>query len=155
LSKTTPLMVVAVGGVAAYLRYGPGAYLGGLALAGLLTGLAVVGIAQWLLPFAVMAALLPFLAARVPERRVAAGATFGGAGLLVLAPVVAWNSARGGGLVLTSGGGGLNLYSGNNERATGLAASPRGLRDIPEYEEEDARRIASDAVGRPLAPAEV
>jgi len=56
---------------------------------------------------------------------------------------------------LTSGGSGLNLYSGNNERSTGLAASPQGLRDIPEYEEEDAKRLAEQAVGRPLLPSEV
>jgi hypothetical protein len=57
--------------------------------------------------------------------------------------------------VLTSGGGGLNLFSGNNERATGLASSPQGLRDIPEFEEEDAKRLAEKGVGRPLSPAEV
>jgi hypothetical protein len=57
--------------------------------------------------------------------------------------------------VLTSGGGGLNLFSGNNERATGLPSSPPGLRDIPEFEEADAKRLAEKAVGRPLSPAEV
>jgi 4-amino-4-deoxy-L-arabinose transferase-like glycosyltransferase len=155
LSKTTPLVTIAVAGVAAYLRYGPGARAGGLALAGALTGLAVVGIAQWLLPFAVLVAWLPFLAADAPERWPVAVTAFVGAALLVLAPVVAWNSFHGGGLVLTSGGSGLNLYEGNNERATGLASSPPGLRDIPEYEEEDARRLAEKAVGRPLSPAEV
>jgi 4-amino-4-deoxy-L-arabinose transferase-like glycosyltransferase len=155
LSKTTPLIAAAVAGVAAYLRYGPGGHLGGLAAAGALTGLAVVGIAQWLLPFAVLAAWLPWVTTGARERRVAAVAAFVGAALLVLSPVVTWNSIHGGGLVLTSGGGGLNLFSGNNERSTGLAASPQGLRDIPEYEEEDAKRLAEKAVGRPLAPAEV
>jgi hypothetical protein len=155
LSKTTPLLVVAVAGVAAYLRYGPGAHPGGLAVAGWLTGLAVVGVAQWLLPFAVLAAWLPWLAVGARGRRLVAVAAFAGAALLTMAPVIGWNTLRGGGLVLTSGGGGLNLYSGNNERATGLAASPIGLRDIPEYEEEDARRLAEQGVGRPLSPAEV
>jgi len=155
LSKTTPLIAAAVAGVAAYLRYGPGGHAGGLAVAGALTGLAVVGIAQWLLPFAVLAAWLPWLVAGARERRIVAVAAFACAALVVLAPVVGWNTLRGGGLVLTSGGGGLNLYSGNNERTTGLAASPQGLRDIPEYEEEDAKRLAEQGVGRPLSPAEV
>jgi 4-amino-4-deoxy-L-arabinose transferase-like glycosyltransferase len=155
LSKTTPLLVVAVAGVAAYLRYGPGVHLGGLAIAGVLTGLAVVGIAQWLLPFAALAAWLPWMSTGSLGRRLTGLAVFVGTALLVLAPVVGWNSVRGGGLVLTSGGGGLNLYSGNNDRTTGLAASPQGLRDIPEHEEEDAKRLAERGVGRPLSPAEV
>ena len=155
LSKTTPLVVVAMAGMAAYLRYGPGGHPGGLALAGMLTGLAVVGIAQWLLPFAVLAVWLPWLAVGPRERRLVAVAAFAGAALLTMAPVIGWNTVRGGGLVLTSGGGGLNLFTGNNERTTGLAASPVGLRDIPEYEEEDAKRLAEQGVGRPLSPAEV
>jgi hypothetical protein len=155
LSKTTPLIVAAVAGVAAYLRYGPGARLGGLAVAGVLTGLAVVGIAQWLLPFVALAVWLPFLVEGGLARRLAAVAVFVAAAVAMVGPVVAWNSVHGGGLVLTSGGGGLNLFTGNNERTTGLAASPQGLRDIPEYEEEDARRLAEKAVGRPLRPAEV
>jgi 4-amino-4-deoxy-L-arabinose transferase-like glycosyltransferase len=155
LSKTSPIMTAAVAGVAAYLRYGPAAAPVGLAIAGALTGLAVVGVAQWLLPFVAMAAWLPWLAERTSTRKWLAIAAFVGAAVVVVSPTVVWNSIHGGGLVLTSGGSGLNLFSGNNERATGLASSPQGLRDIPEYEEEDAKRLAEKAVGRPLLPAEV
>jgi 4-amino-4-deoxy-L-arabinose transferase-like glycosyltransferase len=156
LSKTSPLMVTAMAGMAAYLRYAPGAVLSGVALAGALFGLAVVGVAQWLLAFVVLAALLPWVAHAAPRRaRQVALVGFVAAGVLTVGPVVLWNSAHGGGLVLTSGGAGLNLYSGNNERATGLPASPPGLRDIPEFEEEDARRIAEKDLGRELKPAEV
>src|SRR6185369_11807755 len=155
LSKTSPIMTAAVAGVAAYLRYGPAAAPVGLAIAGALTGLAVVGVAQWLLPFVAMAAWLPWLAERASTRKWLAIAAFVGAAVVVVSPTVVWNSIHGGGLVLTSGGSGLNLFSGNNERATGLASSPQGLRDIPEYEEEDAKRLAEKAVGRPLLPAEV
>jgi 4-amino-4-deoxy-L-arabinose transferase-like glycosyltransferase len=156
ISKTTPLMVTAVGAVAAYLRYGPGAHAGGLAAAGVLMGLTVVGVAQWVLAFLVLAAYLPWLAADAPRpRRVGAVAAFVGGTLLFLAPVAAWNSWHAGGFVLTSGGSGLNLYSGNNERSTGLAASPRGLRDIPEFEEDDSRRLAEQATGRALSSAGV
>jgi 4-amino-4-deoxy-L-arabinose transferase-like glycosyltransferase len=156
LSKTSPLMTAAVAAVAAYLRYGPSAHAGGLAVAGLSMGLAVVGVAQWVLAFAALGAWLPWLAASAPRDRMLRGlAAYVVAGVLVISPVVGWNSYFGGGLVLTSGGGGLNLFSGNNERATGLPASPQGLRDIPEFEEEDAKRLAEQAVGRPLSPAEV
>src|SRR5262249_8324038 len=82
LSKTSPLIAAAVGGVAAYLRYGPGAWPGGLALAGALTGLAVVGIAQWLLPFAALAAWLPWMTATAPDRRPTGVAAFVGAAFL-------------------------------------------------------------------------
>src|SRR5262245_14845161 len=152
LNKTSLLIVTAVAGVAAYLRYGPAARPGGLLVAGLLFGLTIVGVAQWLLAFAALAIYLPWLAATRPWReRGIALASFVGACLLLVTPVVAWNSARGGGLVLTSGGAGLNLFSGNNERATGLPSSPPGLRDIPEYEEADARRLAEQDIGRPPA----
>jgi 4-amino-4-deoxy-L-arabinose transferase-like glycosyltransferase len=156
LSKTSPLIVAAFAGLAAYLRWGPGAHPGGLAAAGALFGVAVVGVAQWLLPFLALGALVPWLAAGLPRaRRLGAAGAFLGAGLLTMAPVVLWNSVNGGGAVLTSGGAGLNFFSGNNERATGLPARPFGLRDIPEFEEDDARRLAEEDVGRPLRPAEV
>lgn len=156
LSKTSPLIVTALAGIAAYLRYGPGGNVGGLALAGVLFGIAMVGVAQWLPAFAVLAVYLPwFVADGRRERRLIAAATFLGAGLLTMAPVVVWNSVNGGGAVLTSGGAGLNFFEGNNERASGLPARPPGLRDIPEYEEDDARRLAEQAIGGPLTPAEV
>ncbi len=156
LNKTSLLIVIALAGVAAYLRYGPAARPGGLAVAGLLIGIAIVGVAQWLLAFAALAGYLPWLAAARPRRdRALAVATFAAAALVVVTPVVAWNSALGRGLVLTSGGAGLNLFSGNNERATGLPASPPGLRDIPEYEEADARRLAERDIGRALTSAEI
>jgi 4-amino-4-deoxy-L-arabinose transferase-like glycosyltransferase len=156
LNKTSLLIVTAVAGVAAYLRYGPSARPGGLAVAGLLLGLTIVGVAQWLLPFAALAIYLPCLATVCSRRtRMIAVASFVGACLVPVTPIVAWNSMLGGGLVLTSGGAGLNLFSGNNERATGLPSSPPGLRDIPEYEEADARRLAEQGVGRPLTSAEV
>ncbi len=156
LSKTTLLVFAALVSFAAYLRAGPRAKLGGLAVAGFFMGVAVVGVAQWLLAFLALgayAALLPRRAAL--DRRLLAAAVFLVAGIVPISPVVAWNSAHGGGLVLTSGGAGLNLFSGNNPMASGLPARPKGLRDIPEYEEEDARRLAERDTGHSLTPAEV
>ena len=156
LSKTSPLILAAMAGMAAYLRYAPSAAAGGVLLAGVCFGVAVMGVAQWLLAFVALAVMLPWVASAArPRARAIAVAAFVGGAMLMVAPVVVWNSAHGGGLVLTSGGAGLNLYSGNNERATGLPASPAGLRDIPEFEEEDARRLAEKDLGHTLQPAEV
>lgn len=156
LSKTSPLIATALAGFAAYVRGGPGAHLAGLAVAGFLFGVSVMGVAQWLLAFALLAAYVLVLAASATRaRRLVAAGVFVAAGLVAFGPVVAWNSVQGRGLVLTSGGAGLNLYSGNNPRATGLPARPVGLRDVPEYEEDDARRLAEKAIGRPLSSSEV
>jgi 4-amino-4-deoxy-L-arabinose transferase-like glycosyltransferase len=156
LSKTSLLLVTTLAGFVLYLRAGPPARLGGLAWAGFFFGLSVVGVAQWLLAFLALTGWAYVLPDAVPrQRRLLGAAAFFGAGLLTILPVVWWNTAHGGGLVLTSGGAGLNLYTGNNPRATGLPASPRGVRDVPQFEESDALRIAEQAAGRPLLPAEV
>jgi 4-amino-4-deoxy-L-arabinose transferase-like glycosyltransferase len=155
LSKTSPLVFTALAAFAAWVRWAPRARPVGLGIAGLLFGVTIVGVAQWLLPFAVLAVVTWFVIGGPTPRRALAVAVFVTAALVPLVPVVAWNSAHGGGLVLTSGGSGLNLYSGNNPRATGLPAAPSGVRDTPEYEEEDSRRVAEAAVGHPLLPAGV
>ena len=154
LSKTSPLVCTALAAFAAWVRFAPAARLWGLALAGVLFGVTIVGVAQWLLPVALLAAYTWFVV-EDEARRGLAVATFVAAVLLPLAPVVAWNSAHAGGLMLTSGGSGLNLYSGNNARATGLPAAPAGVRDTPRFEEEDSRRGAEKALGRALTPAQV
>jgi 4-amino-4-deoxy-L-arabinose transferase-like glycosyltransferase len=155
-SKTTLLVVTSLAGFAIYLWRAPWGDLRGLAVAGVLFGVSVIGVGQWLLPFAALAAWTPMMCERLPRaRRLRATIAFAAGGLAVILPLVVWNSANGGGLVLTSGDAGLNFYTGNNERATGLPASPPGLRNTPQYEEADGRRLAERAVGRPLSPAEV
>jgi 4-amino-4-deoxy-L-arabinose transferase-like glycosyltransferase len=156
VSKTTLLVATSLAGFAFYLRGAPAGRLGDLLAAGLLFGVSVVGVGQWLLVFLGLAAWTPMMGTALTpaERRRALGAFLGG-GLVLLLPLAVWNSARGGGLVLTSADAGLNLFTGNNERATGLPASPVGLRDTPQFEESDARRLAEQAVGHPLAPAQV
>lgn len=156
LSKTSLLVFTVLLSFAAYLYYGPRTRLWGMALAGFFFGVSVVGVAQWLAGFALLAAYAALLPrAAPPPRRALNVAAFAGAGLIAILPVVWWNTAHGGGLVLTSGGAGLNLYTGNNARASALPASPRGVRDIPEYEEDDARRLAERELGHPLEPAQV
>ncbi|HHL40197.1 MAG TPA: tetratricopeptide repeat protein [Deltaproteobacteria bacterium] len=75
--------------------------------------------------------------------------------VLVVAPVTARNYAAGKDLVLVSAAAGLNLYVGNNARATGLFQLPPELavyNDANMY--SAARRLASQAAGRELLPSE-
>lgn len=74
---------------------------------------------------------------------------------VVLLPVAARNYAVGGGFYLTTSQFGSNLYIGNNARADGTYASIRAGRGAPEFERQDAREVAEQAVGHPLSPAEV
>ena len=156
LSKTTLLVATSLAGFALYLRGAATGRARDLVAAGLLFGVSVVGVGQWLLVFLALAVWVPMmLPERVPALRLRAAAAFAAGGLVFIAPMAVWNSARGGGLVLTSGDAGLNFFTGNNERATGLPASPVGLRDTPQFEEGDARRLAEQALGRSLTPAGV
>jgi 4-amino-4-deoxy-L-arabinose transferase-like glycosyltransferase len=156
LSKTTLLVVTSLAAFSLYLRGAAAGHIRTLALAGALFGLTVIGVGQWLPTFVGLVLWLPFLAEGLPTatRRQAVAAFVAGA-LVLLAPMIVWNSARGGGLVLTSGDAGLNLYTGNNERASGLPMSPTGVRDTPQFEEADARRVAEQDVGHALTPAGV
>jgi 4-amino-4-deoxy-L-arabinose transferase-like glycosyltransferase len=156
VSKTTLLVFTVVASFGLFLRHAPLAQLPGIAASGFLLGVSVVGVGQWLpgfLAFGVTSAYVPAAVDR--KRRAIVAATFLGAGALAIGPIAAWNSWQAGGLVLTSGEAGLNLYMGNNERAGALPARPAGLRDLPQYEEEDSRRIAEREEGHALGPSEV
>lgn len=155
-SKTSILVVTALAGFALYLREAPRGGFNGMLVAGLIFGVTVVGVGQWLPPFVALVAWTWMLGAGLPaDRRRDSTIAFAVGGLLVIVPLVMWNSANGGGLVLTSGDAGLNFYSGNNERAGALPAAPSGLRNVPQFEEADGKRLAERAVGHPLTPAEV
>ncbi len=126
-----------------------------MAGAGVVFGVTIVGVGQWLLALAGLTiyAAVDRALPRAVRRRLA-GVFLAGA-LVVLVPLIAWNSWFGGGLMLTSGDAGLNFYLGNNPLTTGLGGRPAGLRDIPEYEEGDSHRLAERDAGRPLTPAGV
>lgn len=51
--------------------------------------------------------------------------------------------------------GGLNLVIGNNANATGMYQAVPGIRPDIEGQQQDTRRVAERAVGRPLSDAEV
>jgi Flp pilus assembly protein TadD/4-amino-4-deoxy-L-arabinose transferase-like glycosyltransferase len=74
---------------------------------------------------------------------------------LVIGPVVARNTLVGGGLYLTTSQLGPNLYIGNNDYATGTYVSLRPGRGNAAYEQQDATKLAEEALGHELTPAEV
>lgn len=76
-------------------------------------------------------------------------------GLLVgLAPSLIRNVVVAGEWSLISSHGGLNLYIGNNERASGFYNEVPGIRPLIEGQQEDTRKVASEALGRDVTDAE-
>lgn len=155
LAKTALLIFGGLLGFWLYLRALDDRNPRGMAIAGLVFGITVIGVGQWLLALLGLGAYVA-TTARMPTpaaRRLAA--LFLGGALVALGPIVAWNSWHGGGFMLTSGDAGLNLYLGNNPLTTGLSGRPKGLRDVPEFEEGDSKRLAERDAGHPLTPSGV
>jgi tetratricopeptide (TPR) repeat protein len=82
-------------------------------------------------------------------------AVFLAASLLTLLPVALRNQAIGGKLLLTTSQLGPNLYIGNHHGASGRYEPLRPGRGSARYEQEDARALAQEALGKALTPAEV
>ncbi|OQY65163.1 MAG: hypothetical protein B6D46_14580 [Polyangiaceae bacterium UTPRO1] len=155
LGKTSLLVFGSLVGFMLFLRALAARRGDVMVAAGLVLGVTVIGVGQWL-PALLGLALYTGSGSAAPKhaaRRLAA--CFLGGALLALAPLILWNSWQGGGLMLTSGDAGLNLYLGNNPLTTGLSGRPQGLRDVPEFEEGDSRRLAERDAGHALTPAGV
>jgi tetratricopeptide (TPR) repeat protein len=109
------------------------------------------------------AALVPVLvawAAWLARRRGAVRALAGAVLVLVglaaaLVPVGLRNRHVGGIFLLTTSQMGSNFWIGNHRGADGGYVPMRAGRGDAQYERDDVRRIAEDAVGHPLTPAEV
>jgi len=140
--------------------------------AGLLWALATAGTArQWLGAGALLGVLsllrenamllAPFLVplAWRPDgglRRLAPrAATFLAGMILVLAPVAVRNGLVGGAWLPTSNQGGVNFYIGNNPTADGTWRPMVPGKQIPALERLEPQRLAEQASGRTLSPAEV
>ncbi len=155
LGKTALLIFGGLLGFHLFLRALAGRRPRLMAVAGLVFGVTIVGVGQWLLALAgltLYAAWTPDLS-RPRARRLAA--LFLAGALTALLPIILWNSTQGGGFMLTSGDAGLNLYLGNNPLTTGLSGRPKGLRDVPEFEERDSRVLAERDAGHTLTPSGV
>ncbi|HHE46149.1 MAG TPA: tetratricopeptide repeat protein, partial [Bacteroidetes bacterium] len=75
--------------------------------------------------------------------------------LILLIPVGIRNLAVGGEFTLTTSSAGMNFYVGNNPEATGLYWEAPFLSSVePQYEDEDYRRVASEAMERELSTGE-
>jgi tetratricopeptide (TPR) repeat protein len=75
--------------------------------------------------------------------------------VLVLVPVGARNFWIGGQFTLTTSQLGPNFFIGNNPSADGTYSSIRLATGEKQFEQAEARRLAEQAVGRPLSPKEV
>ncbi len=106
-------------------------------------------------PNVLVAAVLVAVVAVVVLRRIRPAALVAGGLVLGLSPVVARNVIVANQWSLVSSHGGLNLYIGNSERATGFYQLVPGVRPEIAGQEKDTRRIAERARGRPLTDAEV
>ncbi|HUF23772.1 MAG TPA: tetratricopeptide repeat protein, partial [Vicinamibacterales bacterium] len=69
-------------------------------------------------------------------------------------PSLIRNVAVAGEWSLISSHGGLNLYIGNNENASGFYREVPGIRPLIEGQQEDTRKVASEAMGRDVTDAE-
>jgi tetratricopeptide (TPR) repeat protein len=74
---------------------------------------------------------------------------------LALAPVALRNGLVGGDFLPTTSQGGVNFFIGNNPRADGTYRPIVPGKQIPELERREPARLAEQAAGRPLTPAEV
>jgi tetratricopeptide (TPR) repeat protein len=74
---------------------------------------------------------------------------------LALAPVALRNGLVGGDFLPTTSQGGVNFFIGNNPRADGTYRPIVPGKQTPELERREPARIAEQALGKPLTPAEV
>jgi tetratricopeptide (TPR) repeat protein len=74
--------------------------------------------------------------------------------LLVLAPFALRNRVVAGEWVLITSHGGLNYYIGNNAQSDGTWRATPGVRASIEGQKEDVRRVAAQALGRPVTSGE-
>lgn len=78
---------------------------------------------------------------------------FAAALLVAIVPLLAFNHARSGAWLLTTGAG-MNFYQGNNAEATGGLEIPTYIQTDPEHEEADSIAEASRRAGRALSAVE-
>jgi tetratricopeptide (TPR) repeat protein len=101
-----------------------------------------------------LAAVAALVLALVRARR-AALAPYAAGFALVLLPVAARNAALGGSFLPTAANFGVNFYIGNGAGADGLYRPLVPGRGHPDYEQDDARRLAEREVGHALTPTQV
>jgi tetratricopeptide (TPR) repeat protein len=117
-------------------------------ITGIVLGLASLNRPNMAIAAAGMAAVLLILRRPRPVLLLVAGV------LLGMAPVAVRNVVVAGQWSLVSSHGGLNFYMGNSETATGFYHEIPGITPDIKGQARDARRVAEQAMGRPLSDAE-
>jgi hypothetical protein len=116
---------------------------------GLLAGIIALGFAGMLLM-----SVVTFLVITIQKRSIPF-MMLGLAGLILpIIPIARHNTAAEGRLVLLTTHGGLNLYMGNHEHATGYPLRIKNFRMSAQSMLEDAHRYVEQEVGHPLTKAE-
>ncbi len=92
---------------------------------------------------------------RLKQAKLLDGSLLAAGLLLAISPATVHNAVVSHDFVLTTWQGGTNLYIGNHPGASGIYESLNPDRQVPDWEREDARSIAEEAVGRSLKPSEV
>jgi tetratricopeptide (TPR) repeat protein len=118
-------------------------------LSGLAFGIQSLNRPNVLIPALVVGALLLATRRWRPALLIAAGLA------VALAPITLRNMAVAGDWSPVSSHGGLNFYIGNNPEADGTYHSVPGITPNIAGQQEDARRVAEQAVGRKLSDGEV
>ena len=113
----------------------------------------VFGIATLNRPNMLIAAIA-LAAVLVAARRGRAGALLIAGVLAGMSPVAMRNAVVAGTWSFTSSHGGLNLYIGNSETATGFYHSVPGITPTIAGQQKDAQRVAAGALGHPVSEAE-
>ena len=121
---------------------------GWMALAGVVFGVQTLNRPNIAIAAAAIAVLLAI------TRRWRAASVFAAGMLIALAPVTLRNVALTGSWTAVSSQGGLNFYIGNNDKADGTYQDVDGVTPNLQGQQEDTRRVASQAAGRPLNDAE-
>jgi tetratricopeptide (TPR) repeat protein len=121
----------------------------GLFIAGAIFGVQTLNRPNILLAAAGMAIVTLIVTRRVrPAALLAAGLIAG------MAPAAIRNVSVSRQFSFVSSHGGLNFYIGNSERATGFYTNVPGITPTIAGQERDARRVAQQALGRPVTDAE-
>ncbi|MBN2055091.1 glycosyltransferase family 39 protein, partial [bacterium] len=123
--------------------------------AGMLFGLAVMTRGNLMLFIPFLLAWIACTASGGATARIRAALAVALGCALILAPVTIRNRVVGGEWVLLTAQGGANLFIGNNPYSDGAAARPPYLRMSPEFEEDDFRHHAEQALGRSLTAKEI
>ena len=119
------------------------------ALSGLTLGTQILNRPNMLLPCVAILALLAVARRWRPLTMMAAGV------VLALSPVIVRNIVVAGDWSPASSHGGLNFYIGNNAEADGTYRSVPGITPNMTGQQQDARRVAEESVGRALSDADV